>query len=128
MKKLLTALLLLPTVLFAAKDKPAEWQGTSLSDATVEKIQAAKYKYNKCIVKALESQAKEKIDIREGAAKVVKQCETELSQVKTVYNAEKVPEAIIGRHMKQIRTQTTRNVLNQLMLIEAARKSGQKLN
>ncbi|MDT8407761.1 MAG: hypothetical protein RQ715_10975 [Methylococcales bacterium] len=128
MKKLLTALLLLPTLVFAAEDKPAEWQGTSLSDATIKKIQAAKYRYNKCIVKALENQAKEKVDIREGAAKVVKQCEPELSQVNAVYSAEKVPEVIIGRHMKQIRTQTTRNVLKQLMLVEAARKSGQKLN
>jgi hypothetical protein len=40
-----------------------------------------------------------------------------------VYLDEKVPDVIADRHLKQIRTQTTRGVLQQLMYLEAARTS-----
>ncbi|NOT83919.1 MAG: hypothetical protein HOP02_03885, partial [Methylococcaceae bacterium] len=48
-----------------------------------------------------------------------------LSDIRKVYVDEEVPGVIADRHLKQIRTQTTRGVLQQMMYFEAARKSGQ---
>jgi len=56
----------------------------------------------------------------------MKQCESVLSQMREVYLAEKVPGIIADRHLKQMRMQTTRNVLQGMMFGEAARKSGQQ--
>jgi hypothetical protein len=56
----------------------------------------------------------------------MKQCESVLSQMREVYLAEKVPDVIADRHLKQMRMQTTRNALQGMMFNEAARKSGQQ--
>jgi hypothetical protein len=56
----------------------------------------------------------------------MKQCESVLSQMREVYLAEKVPETIVDRHLKQMRMQTTRNALQGMIFSEAARKAGQQ--
>ena len=51
----------------------------------------------------------------------MKQCENVLAKMREVYIAEKVPEVIADRHLKQMRLQTTRLVLQDMMFNEAAR-------
>jgi hypothetical protein len=62
---------------------------------------------------------------RKATEEIMKQCEPVLSQMRESYLAEKVPGTIADRHLKQMRMQTTRNVLQTMMFGEAARKSGQ---
>jgi hypothetical protein len=127
MKKILflTALLSVVTTVFA-DDAKNEWQSTSLSDATIKKIQDAQYQYKKCVAGEMQKPAYQQEEIRKATETIMKQCEPVLSQMREVYLAEKVPGTIADRHLKQMRMQTTRNVLQGMMFGEAARKSGQQ--
>jgi hypothetical protein len=125
MKKILClAALLLATNSYAEQSK-SEWQNTTISEATIEKIQAAKYEYKKCVSDEMQKPAYSSQESRAATEVIIKQCEPVLTKMRTVYLAEKVPEVIADRHLKQMRLQTTRDVLQNMMYAEAARQSGQ---
>jgi hypothetical protein len=60
---------------------------------------------------------------RKATEAIVKQCESVLAKMRDVYITEKVPEIIADRHLKQMRLQTTRLVLQDMMFNEAARST-----
>lgn len=123
MKSLLFAGLLLFSMVSCANDPKNEWHNTTLSEGTIKKIQEAKYKYNKCVVADMRKTDYIKLDSRHATDFIMRTCEPILGDIRKVYLDEKVPEVIADRHLKQIRTQTTRGVLQQMMMLEAARKS-----
>lgn len=123
-KLMLLTMLLLSTVAACAEQaKKEEWHNTVLSDDTIKKIQDAKYQYNKCVVNEMQKSDYVTIDTRNATEAIIKQCEKILGDIRKVYLDEKVPEVIADRHLKQIRTQTTRGVLQQMIYLEATRKS-----
>jgi DNA mismatch repair protein MutH len=127
-KKLCLAVLLVATNSYAADDaKQAknEWQNTTISEATIAKIQAAKYEYKKCVSDEMQKSSYSSQESRAATETIIKQCEPVLTKMRDVYLAEKVPEVIADRHLKQMRLQTTRDVLQNMMYGEAARSSGQ---
>ncbi len=126
MKKIFFLAVLLSAATAFADDAKTEWQNTTLSDATIKKIQDAQYQYKKCVGGEMQKPAYQQLESRQATEGIMKQCESVLSQMRDVYLAEKVPGAIADRHLKQMRMQTTRNVLQNMMLNEAARKSGQQ--
>lgn len=126
MKPFLFLVLLSSAFAVFANDPKNEWHNTTLSDATIKKIQEARFEYKKCVDAEIQKPAYQSADVRTGAEQVVKQCEPFLAKMRDVYAAEKVPETIIGRHMKQLRLQTTRTVIQNLMFAAAARDAGQK--
>ncbi|PKM12179.1 MAG: hypothetical protein CVV13_06315 [Gammaproteobacteria bacterium HGW-Gammaproteobacteria-3] len=126
MKQLLFSTLLLTCAIAFADDAKNEWHNTTLSDATIKKIQASRYQYHKCIAREMQAAAALKQDIRSGTEAIVKKCENELAVIRKVYIEEKVPAVIADRHLKQLRLQSTRNVLKQMMFAEAARKANQQ--
>jgi hypothetical protein len=126
MKKIFFLTVLLSTVTAFAEDSKNEWQNTSLSDGTIKKIQESQYQYKKCVSAEMQKSANQELESRKATEAIMKQCESVLSQMRDVYLAEKVPEIIADRHLKQMRMQTTRNVLQGMMFAEAARKSGQQ--
>jgi hypothetical protein len=126
MKKILFLAVLLSTSAVFADDANNEWQSTTLSDATIKKIQDAQYQYKKCVAGEMQKPAYQEQEIRRATEAIMKQCESVLSQMREIYLAEKVPDTIADRHLKQMRMQTTRNVLQSMMFSEAARKSGQQ--
>ncbi|MGZ5030404.1 MAG: hypothetical protein ACXV8I_07375 [Methylobacter sp.] len=126
MKKILFLAVLLSTSAVFADDANNEWQSTTLSDATIKKIQDAQYQYKKCVAGEMQKPAYQEQEIRSATEAIMKQCESVLSQMREIYLAEKVPDTIADRHLKQMRMQTTRNVLQSMMFSEAARKSGQQ--
>jgi len=126
MKKFLFLALLLSATAVSADDPKNEWHNTTLSDATIKKIQASSYEYKKCVGAEMQKPAYRDMDIRKGAEQVVKQCEPVLAQVRGIYLEEKVPEVVADRHLKQMRLQSTRSVIQTMMFAEAARKSGQQ--
>ncbi|MEI6706642.1 MAG: hypothetical protein WCK96_05845 [Methylococcales bacterium] len=128
MKKILClAMLLVATNSYAADAKQAknEWQNTTISEATIAKIQAAKFEYKKCVSDEMQKSDYAKQESRQATEVIIKQCESVLTKMREVYLAEKVPEVIADRHLKQMRLQTTRDVLQNMMYAEAARSSGQ---
>ena len=125
MKQILILALLFASAAALADDAKNEWHNTTLSEATIKKIQDVKYQYNKCIVDEMKTTAYKDQDIRNATDAIIKKCEDFLGAVRKVYLDEKVPEIIADRHLKQMRMQTTRNVLKQMMFADAVRKSGQ---
>ncbi len=106
-----------------ADDAKNEWQNTSLSDAIIEKIQAAKYDYKKCASDEMQKAVYQDIDTRNATDAIMKQCETILAKMREVYTKADVPEVIADRHLKQLRMQTTREVLQGMMFFSASRKA-----
>ena len=106
----------------AAKPKD-DWENTTISDETIAKIQAAKYNYRKCASDEMQKTDYQKQDSRPATEAVIKVCEPILSKMREVYTEEKVPEVIADRHLKQLRIQVTRDVLQNLMFAQAARGS-----
>lgn len=125
MKKAGFLLLILTSFTVIADDPKNEWHNTTLSDETIKKIQESKYQYNKCVVDEMRSPAYVKQEIRGATAAIIKKCEPTLGVMRQVYIEQKVPEVIADRHLKQMRIETTRNVLKQMMFADAVRKSGQ---
>ena len=126
MNKILFLTVLLSAATAFADDAKNEWHNTTLSDATIKKIQDAGYQYKKCVSDEMQKPTHQEQESRQATETIMKQCESVLSQMRDIYLAEKVPGIIADRHLKQMRMQTTRNVLQGMMFGEAARKSGQQ--
>ena len=124
MKKILFLALLLFAGTAYSDDAKNEWHNTTLSDATIEKIQAAKYEYKKCVGGEMQKSAYQEQDSRKATDAIMKQCESVLAKMREVYTDAKVPGVIADRHLKQMRMQTTREALQGMMFSEAARKAG----
>ncbi len=101
-----------------------KWDGTTLSTATIQKIQQNKYTYKQCIYKEAQKQGYRKIDARVATDAVIKQCEAELSTIRTIFKNEGVPDIIIDRFLKKTRVSLTRQILKSLMFAQAARQAG----
>lgn len=126
MKKILFLIVLLTAATAFADDAKNEWQNTTISDATIKKIQEAGYQYKKCVGAEMQKPAYREKDSRRATESIIKQCEPVLAKMREVYLAEKVPGEVADRHLKQMRLQTTRNALQGMMFEEAARKAGQQ--
>ena len=126
MKKILLLTLLLTAVTVFADDAKNEWHNTTLTDATIKKIQEAKYQYKKCVVDEMQKTDYTNQDTRRATDVIMKQCEPVLAKMREVYTAENVPGIVADRHLKQMRLQTTRSALQAMMFAEASRKSGQQ--
>ena len=124
MKKILFAGVLLFAGIVFADDAKNEWHNTVLTDATIEKVQAAKFEYKKCVGDEMQKSSYQDQDSRKATEAIMKQCESILAKMRVVYTEAKVPEVISDRHLKQIRMQTTREALQGMMFSEASRKAG----
>lgn len=119
------AMLLFTANIFAAEEK-TEWENTTLSDDLIKKIQEAQYQYRKCVAEEMPKAAYRSIESRTATSQIIKQCEPSLGKMREMYLAEKVPGVIADRHLKQMRLQTIRSTLQEMMYAEAARKAGQQ--
>ncbi len=124
MKNILFLVLLLSTGSAFSDDAKNEWHNTTLSDATIEKIQTAKYEYKKCVGSEMQKSVYQGQDSRKATDAIMKQCEAILSKMREVYTQAEVPGVIADRHLKQMRLQTTREALQGMMFSEASRKAG----
>ncbi|CAG7857035.1 hypothetical protein MCAMS1_01740 [biofilm metagenome] len=125
MKILFFLIALLFSVTVAAEEAQDEWQNTTLSDAIIKRIQESRYDYKKCVGTQLQKPAYLEMDTRKATEEVMKQCEHVLGKIREVYLAEKIPATMADRHLKQIRIQTTRKAIQNLMFEQAAKNAGQ---
>lgn len=121
----LAALLFAANMAYAADAANNEWQETTLKEETIQKIQQAQFTYKKCVVEAMQKSEFSKMESRNATDVIIKQCEPTLSEMRQVYIDAAVPGVIADRHLKKLRIQVTRNLLQELMYLEAARKAGQ---
>ena len=120
----LLALLLSTNVAFAEEAFKDEWNETSLSEETIQKIQQAQFRYKKCVVDEMRKPENQKLESRNATDAIAKYCEPTLGDMRTVYLNAGVPGVVADRHLKKLRIQTTRNMLQELMYMEAAKKAG----
>ncbi|MGZ8152561.1 MAG: hypothetical protein ACXW0Q_07090 [Methylovulum sp.] len=125
MNKILFAACVLFATASFADDAKNEWHDTTLSEATIAKIQEVQFQYKKCVSDEMQKPGYQQIDTRNATDGIIKQCEPALTKIREVYTSENIPGSVADRHLKQLRVQTSRNVLQNLMFVEAARKSGQ---
>ena len=104
MKKILFLILMLSARTVFSDDAKNEWHNTTLTDATIEKIQAAKYEYKKCVSDEMQKPAYQQQDSRNGTEAVIKQCEPVLAKMREVYTDADVPGVVADRHLKQMRS------------------------
>ncbi|WP_150049273.1 MULTISPECIES: hypothetical protein [Methylomonas] len=114
----------LAQVAAAAEESQQEWNATSLSDAVIEKIQQAQYGYKKCVVEAMRQPQNMGLESRNATDVIIRQCEPTLGEMRKIYTDAEVPPVIADRHLKKLRIEVTRNLLQELMYLEAARKAG----
>jgi hypothetical protein len=117
---LLLAALLIPASATAEKASE-ELQNTVLTDATIKKIQESKVEYKKCVGEKIQKSDYKDMDSRKATDEIMKQCEPALSKMREVYLAEKVPGVMADRHLRQMRIQMTRKVLEGLIFAQAGR-------
>lgn len=122
MKQLLFLACLIAVNIAYADTSKSEWNATLLTDKTIQQIQQAQYQYKKCVVAKMQRIGDRQIAVKSATATIIKQCESVLSAMRQVYLKVAVPTIITDRHLKKMRTDTTRRVLKQLMLV-AAHKS-----
>jgi len=126
MKQVIFLSLLLLSASAYAEESKDEWQNTTLSEETMKKIQEARYQYKRCVGDEMQKPEYQTQESRVSTEAIIKHCEPSLAKMREIYIAEKVPEVIADRHLKQMRIQTTRTALQGMMFSEAARKSSQQ--
>lgn len=126
MKQVIFLSLLLLSASAYAEESKDEWQNTTLSEETMKKIQEARYQYKRCVGDEMQKPEYQTKESRVSTEAIIKHCEPGLAKMREIYIAEKVPEVIADRHLKQMRIQTTRTALQGMMFSEAARKSSQQ--
>ena len=129
MKKVfITSALLFTSLLFLAVAKAEtsadEWQNTTISDATIKKIQEGKYEYKKCISEQMQKPAYLDMDSRKATEEILKLCEPMLGKMRETYLTEKIPAVMADRHLRQVRVQTTRKLLQEMIFAQAGRAAG----
>jgi len=124
MKHVLTLIFLVISSLASANDAKNNWHATSLTEATIKKIQQSQYQYKKCVMTEMQKKGYFDVDTRHATEAIIKQCEPVLTKMRQVYLDEKVPDVIADRHLKKMRIDITRRVLKQMMFVEAAKKAG----
>lgn len=107
-----------------AEDAKEEWNETSLSDETIQKIQQAQFTYKKCVMDAMGKPDYAKLESRNATDVVIRECEPVLADMRKVYTDVQVPAVIADRHLKKLRIQVTRKVLQEFMYAEAAKRAG----
>ena len=101
-----------------------QWNGSSLSEATIQQIQEDKHTYKQCVYQEAQKKGYQKFDSRVATDAVIKQCEPTLAKIRTTFTKEGVPEVITDRFLKKTRINMTRKILQSLMFAEASRKAG----
>ncbi|HYE35327.1 hypothetical protein [Methylocaldum sp.] len=97
-----------------------EWQGTTLSDQTLEKVKLALVAYQGCVNNETRTHIGDQLDSRAITDRILKTCEEKLSKVKAAFDGEKVPGTISERYMRSRRTQAARQILRTVMGAQAA--------
>ncbi|WKJ89111.1 hypothetical protein QZJ86_13895 [Methylomonas montana] len=124
MKYPLFVALMLVAGLVGAEEAKEEWNETTLKDETIQKIQQAQFTYKKCVVDTMQKPEYAKMESRNATDAIIRLCEPTLAEIRKVYTDAEVPGVIADRHLKKMRIQVTRNLLQELMYVEAAKKAG----
>lgn len=124
MKPVLFLMLLMSSSWSFAEEAKEEWHETTLSDEVIHNIQQAQFNYKKCVIDTMRKPEYAQLESRNATDVVIRGCESVLAEMRKVYTDSEVPGVVADRHLKKLRIQVTRQVLQELMYAEAAKKAG----
>lgn len=122
---LLAALLMLPgpSGARAEPELQQEWQPTTLSEATLAKVNQGVEAYQKCLNDETRAHYQDKDDSRRVTDLILRNCESRLTAITSAFDAEKVPGAISDRYVRSKRSRAAQQVVRVVMQAQAARYS-----
>jgi hypothetical protein len=124
MKKTFAMVMLAFSATVLADDAKNEWHNTTLKEETIKQIQLSQLSYKQCVAEEMQKKTYAKQESRMATDAIIKRCENMLGGMRQVYVDAGVPEVIADRHLKKMRIQTTRKLLQQMMFMEASRAAG----
>jgi hypothetical protein len=102
-----------------------EWEPSTLSDKTMQTTQDAKGAYDRCLSERLQASIGSDADSRAVADGILRACEDRLSPIRGALVAEKVPDGIVDRYLRQQRSRAAQAVLREVMGAQAMRQATQ---
>ena len=124
-----TAALMLLTGTARAEESEAtkqEWQPSTLSEQTLNKVNAGVEQYQTCLNDETRTHINDKDDSRRVTDLILRNCEAKLTVVKTAFDAEKVPGVISDRYIRSKRSRAAQQIVRVVMATQAQRSVEQK--
>jgi hypothetical protein len=103
-----------------------EWQASALSEQSIRKINALNVKYQQCLQEETDAQANLAADPRAIGDSILHRCEETLNGIRSVMEAEGVPDAISARYLRKNRSQGAQNVMRAVQFVQARRAAEQE--
>jgi hypothetical protein len=94
-----------------------------MSEKTTTTTREAKLAYDRCLGTQLQTAVASEADSRAVADGVLKACEDQLSPIRAAFAAEKVPDSITDRYLRQQRSRAAQSVLREIMGAQAVRQA-----
>jgi len=95
------------------------WEPSTLSPATLDKVRDTLKVYQQCANDETRAHLDDKMDSRQVADLILRNCEDKLNGIKTAFDAEKVPASISERYMRSKRSMAAQQILRVVMAHQA---------
>ena len=103
-----------------------EWQPSTLSEQTLNKVNAGVEQYQTCLNDETRTHINDKDDSRRVTDLILRNCEAKLTVVKTAFDDEKVPGVISDRYIRSKRSRAAQQIVRVVMATQAQRSVEQK--
>jgi hypothetical protein len=107
----------------AARADGETWEPSTLSPATIDKVQASLKVYQQCANDETRAHLNDKMDSRKVTDLILKNCEDRLIPIKAAFDAEKVPDAISERYLRSKRSWAGQQILRVVMANQAVQST-----
>lgn len=98
-----------------------EWQGSSLSEQSIRRINELNVKYRRCLQAETDARAATADDPRAIGDLILRQCEDTLGEIQAALEAEGVPNTVAARYVRKNRSQGAQNVMRVVQFVQAQR-------
>lgn len=98
-----------------------EWQGSSLSEHSIRRINELNVKYRRCLQAETDARAALADDPRAIGDLILRRCEDTLGEIQAALEAEGVPNPIAARYVRKNRSQGAQNVMRVVQFVQAQR-------
>lgn len=95
------------------------WSPSTLSETTKQTTQSATTDYHTCLNREISNFKSPGKDSRDTSNLILKKCESQLFPIRRAFAAERVPESITNRYLRQKRNRAARQVLQIMMFSQS---------
>ena len=110
-------------VVQAEESSSQEWQPSTLSDASIQKVHTGLEAYQRCLNEETQKHLKDREDSRKVTDVILGLCEDRLTAIKKVFDDEKVPSGASDRYIRGKRSRAAQQIVRVVMAEEASRSA-----